>query len=355
MTDASRESIRFERHAQSSTFHNPLKGGELDTQPLELRRDPLTGQQSVWNPRLEDKVAMFLGPSDAALIERLARESEPRCFICGERWRQTTPRYAEPLLPGGRLERGEAVLFPNLFPVAPIHAVVRVGARHHVPLAEVSVQAVTDALGLCLALVRRLAVVEPVVRFLTINGNFLGPAGASIVHPHFQLVGGDVGPSALELLLARSQAWRQEHGACYWSELGDRERHAAERFVGETGPACWLTAFSPQGANEVLGILPDKSHWLELDERDIAGLGDGLTRVLRGYAAMGLSTFNFTIFSAPLGARDESFRCHLRVISRQNVHENYRTDDYFLQKLLRNELVLTLPETLAQRLRPAFA
>jgi hypothetical protein len=44
----------------------------------------------------------------------------------------------------------------------------------------------------------------------------------------------------------------------------------------------------------------------------------------------------------------------MRIISRQNVYENYRTDDYFLQKLLRNELILTTPEALAKNLRQVF-
>jgi UDPglucose--hexose-1-phosphate uridylyltransferase len=349
-----KDAIELERQVRFATFHNPMKGGQLDTVQLELRRDPLTGHQSVWNPRLEDKVAMFLGATDAALVERMARESEPRCFLCGERWRRSTPFYPEQLLPGGRIQLGEAVLFPNLFPVSPVHAVVRVGARHHVPLGDFGIDTVRDALGACLGFLRRLGAGEPAARLLTISGNFLGPAGASIVHPHFQVVGGDVAPTALELVLARSRAWLDEHGRCYWSELVDYERREAQRVIGQTGPVWWLSSFSPQGGNEVIGVLPDKSQWLELDEHDIAGLSEGLVRVLRGYAAMGLSTFNFTIFSGALGARDESFRCHLRVISRQNVHENYRTDDYFLQKQLRNELILTTPEALASKLHAAF-
>ena len=50
----------------------------------------------------------------------------------------------------------------------------------------------------------------------------------------------------------------------------------------------------------------------------------------------------------------EEWRCFLRVISRQNVCENYRADDYFLQKLLRNEIILTPPEILASTLRDFF-
>jgi len=39
---------------------NPLMGGKLDTQELEIRRDPLTGRQSVFNPSLEDKAAFSM-------------------------------------------------------------------------------------------------------------------------------------------------------------------------------------------------------------------------------------------------------------------------------------------------------
>jgi hypothetical protein len=60
--------IEFMKHLQKSTFYNPLTNNELDTQELEIRRDPLTHIQSVFNPRLEDKVAMFYGSSDAATI-----------------------------------------------------------------------------------------------------------------------------------------------------------------------------------------------------------------------------------------------------------------------------------------------
>ena len=78
------EKILFEKHFQQSSFHNPMLGGNLDAQELEIRRDPLTGRQSVVNANLEDKAALFFAPSDPILIERLARESEARCFLCGD-------------------------------------------------------------------------------------------------------------------------------------------------------------------------------------------------------------------------------------------------------------------------------
>ena len=117
------EKIRFVKHIQKSTLHNPMMNNALDTQELEIRKDPLTQAQSVFNPRLEDKVAMFFGQSDAALIEKMAKESESRCFLCGDRWQAMTPTYPADLVPSGRIQVGEAVLFPNIFPAAQVHAV----------------------------------------------------------------------------------------------------------------------------------------------------------------------------------------------------------------------------------------
>jgi UDPglucose--hexose-1-phosphate uridylyltransferase len=347
--------IRLEKHFQESTFHNPMLGNALDTQQLEIRKDPLTGYRSVFNARLEDKVALFFGPSDPALIERLARETESRCFLCGDRWKQMTPAYAAEVIPEGRIEVGQAVLFPNLFPVSQVHAVTRVGASHYVPLKEFEVNSVREALHASLAFVKRISRAMATVRFISINGNYLGPAGASIAHPHFQIVGGDQPFSYLEHILELSRKYHGENGSCYWTDLLEMEKEAGDRFIGETGAVEWITAFSPQGSNEILGILGQRRDFLEISEKDMEGLSEGFCKVLKGYDLLGMSTFNFSFYSGPLATQDDSFRCYVRIISRQNVYENYRTDDYFLQKLLRDELILTPPESLASTMRKAFS
>ena len=52
-----------------------------------------------------------------------------------------------------------------------------------------------------------------------------------------------------------------------------------------------------------------------------------------------------------MGDEEPFFPVFVRVITRQNVYPNYRCDDYFLQKLLGEELILTPPEELAENLR----
>ena len=51
---------------------------------------------------------------------------------------------------------------------------------------------------------------------------------------------------------------------------------------------------------------------------------------------------------------DGSFRCMLKIITRQNLYPNYRNDDYFLQKLLQSELIINSPEEIADALRKSF-
>jgi len=281
----------------------------------------------------------------------MAGESEPICFLCEDRWKQITPTYPEELIKGGRIHIGQAVLFPNLFPVAQMHAVIRVGDRHYLPLKEFEPIRVLEAFQTSLKLNEALIETNAGIDFLTINGNYLGPAGASIAHPHFQTVGGDLPFTYLESILEKSKLYYQENNSCYWEDLVNKEKETGSRYIGETGPVSWLTSFSPQGTNEVIGILTGKRNFKEMGNEDLEGLAEGFCRVMKGYDSMDISTFNFSVYSGPINTTDDTFRCYIRIISRQNVYENYRTDDYFLQKMLRNELILTSPEVLASTLR----
>ncbi|MBU3950038.1 MAG: hypothetical protein KJ826_17690 [Proteobacteria bacterium] len=348
------EKIRFVKHIQKSVIHNPMMDNEIDTQELEIRKDPLTGAQSVFNPRLEDKVAMFYGKSDPVLIEKMAKESESKCFLCGDTWKEVTPSYPADIVPKGRIQIGEAVLFPNIFPVAQVHAVIRVGKKHYVPLSDFDPKAVADAFMTTFELTELLLKAEAGFNYMTINGNYLGPGGASIAHPHFQMVGGDLPFTYLEKILDYSWRYLKENKTCYWTDLLEQEKIIGKRYIGATGSADWITSFSPSGTNEIIGVLPERYRFSEMDTSDINALASGLVNVLSGYAGMGISTFNFALYSGPLKERDSAFRCFIRIISRQNVYENYRTDDYFLQKLLDNELILTPPEILAEKMQQHF-
>jgi galactose-1-phosphate uridylyltransferase len=346
--------ITFKSWQQTARFHNPLKGGELDAQQIEVRLDPLTDHQSITSAAIGGKLAVMFPETDEAYLRERAEATEASCFLCNGKWQKTTPRYAEDLIPGGRMVKGEAVLFPNLFPVAAYHAIVMVGNRHFRALDDFSVSSLFDALSVSFDFMKRCHATDPEAIYFTINCNYLFPAGASVVHPHLQILGSPFASVHHQLLLDRSHTYFHEKNACYWLELTHAEKQSGVRWIGELGESRWFTAFSPLGANEVNAVWPTKCHFLEWRDDDILSMAEGISKVLRTYHELKFSTFNFSCFGAALGHDVPEFRCFLRLINRQNVTPHYRTDDYYFQKLLNNEIIIHQPENLASLIRRNF-
>ncbi|MCE5243597.1 MAG: hypothetical protein LLF99_10415 [Desulfobacteraceae bacterium] len=346
--------VLFERRYESACFHNPLKNGELDAQQIEIRLDPLIGHQSIFNSAIEGKSALLFPDTDVEYLKQRSEATKQKCFLCEGRWREMTPRYGSSILPEGRLIRGGVVLFPNLFPLSAVHAVVMLGERHHRSLDDFPPELLYDAFAVSVEFIRRCADADPETAFFTINANYLFPAGASVVHPHFQVLGSRYPGTHHRLLLDRSFDYLSANGSCYWSDLIAAEKKAGERLIGSLDGCEWLTAFSPLGSNEVNGVWPDSRHFLEWTDTELRGASEGMSRVLRAYHGMKLSTFNMSCFSGPINRSGPEFRCMLRLVNRQNVAPHYRADDYYFQKLLKNEIIVRRPEELASFIRGYF-
>jgi galactose-1-phosphate uridylyltransferase len=336
-------------------FHSPLQGGDLVEHTLETREDPLTGHRSVFCSALQGKAEVLFPATDWDYLRQRTEETAASCFLCPGDWRRKVPTYPAEFLPERILERGEAALFPNLFPIAPYHAVVRLGDRHVRTLGEMPAQLLRDGLEVAAEFIRRCWEYDPGMRYATINANHLFPAGASLVHPHLQVLLSSAPSTHHELLLGKSEEYMHRTGSCYWRDLLASEEEAGERWIGRTGQWCWMSAFSPRGLNEIQAVHPDSLSMGDWGEREPSDLARGLSAILDAYHRMGQSTFNFTLFSAPPGGKHEEFRCLLRLMNRQNVMPHHRTDDYFFQKIMGNELILTQPEALAARMCEYFA
>jgi galactose-1-phosphate uridylyltransferase len=249
---------------------------------------------------------------------------------------------------------GEATLFPNLFPLSEFHAVCAISHAHYLPLQDFTSTILSDGIQTCLEFIRSASSSRSSLKYATINCNYLFPAGASAVHPHMQVVGGDVPYTFLAQMLDGSQRYFTQFHSIYWNDLIAAERALGERYIGHTGNVEWVATFAPLGVNEIQGILCNTHNFLEVSQADVLALGEGLSRILMFYAENGYSTFNLAIYSGPLDATEEQFWTNVRIISRSNVYENYRASEYFLQKLLGTEVLITSPENLAMQLKSKF-
>jgi galactose-1-phosphate uridylyltransferase len=345
--------ISFKTCEQVVQFHNPLRNGDLTRNKIEVRFDPLTEHQSVLSDALEGKISVLFPETDYTYLGQRFEDTRGQCFMCDGKWQTTSPRYPASLFPEGRLRRGEVTLFPNLFPLAPYHAVVIVGEKHGRTIDDFPSSLLFDAFSVCIQFIRRCFEADNENRFFTINANFLPPAGGSVMHPHLQVIGSPLPSTHHRLLLEKSLAYYRDTGSCYWLDLIETEKAAGQRWLGEIGPSRWFTAFSPIGANEVNAVWPQDSHFLQWNDDDVGAMAEGIRRALLVYHEMRLSTFNFSCFGGPLDKAVPEFRCFLRLINRQNMHLHYRTDDYYFQKLLKNEIIVCSPEHLASLARKA--
>jgi UDPglucose--hexose-1-phosphate uridylyltransferase len=343
--------IQFESHTETAGFFSPLAGMEFAEDTIEVRTDPLTGMTAVASAGLAAKEEMFLGKTDWVHAEALVAKSREGCFFCPEKVFDVTPLYPDDLVPGGRLQRGRALVFPNLFPLAAVHAVVAYPEKHFLRPGEFSPDLLEEGLGAALDFVRRAERFYPNMTHVQVCCNHMLPAGASMVHPHFQVFGGENVPWQVEHYWQRSAGWRSAHGTSYWRTLVEQERALGDRYVHEDGGVHWLTSFAPTGGREVIAVVPDADRLPELNDEHVRAFSRGLSKVLAWYEDEGLSAFNFTLFGGPLGARETGFPVVLRVIARSAFKPDYRTDDYFLQKQLGGELIFAAPEEMAARLR----
>ncbi|HZL64185.1 MAG TPA: hypothetical protein VFD50_04455 [Thermoleophilia bacterium] len=362
--------IKFERSVETATFFSPLAGMELADQAIEVRRDPLTGMTAVSSSELATKEETFYGKTDWAHADELAARTREGCFFCPEEVLETTPRYPEDVVPGGRLERGRALVFPNLFPLAAVHSVVTFPGEHFLRPSQFTPDLLEEGLGAAVEFMGRAEGACPGLEHLELCCNHMLPAGASMVHPHFQVFGGPAVPWLLQLVWERSAAFAAAHGASYWRTLVDEETQSGERFVAEEAGCTWLAAYAPTGGREVVAVVPGTRRVSGLTGEQVAALARGLSRVLAWYEDEGLSAFNFTLGGGPLsggaapgttGARATgadapgAHAVTLRIVARSAFKPDFRTDDYFLQKQLGGELIFVAPEELTATLRGRFA
>lgn len=340
--------IHFQSRRDQLLIMNPLAGFEAWEQTVEIRRDPLLGHTAIYNPALRDKAKIFLGEVDRDLVAKAAEETAESCVFCPHSIHKTA-RYPEALMENGRIEIGEAVLFPNLFALGAYHAVVTVSRQHFLALHEFSPERLFNALQAMHRFAEAVSRHDSNARYLTLNANYLFPAGASLVHPHFQLLMTAEPYAHHAWLLEACRRFRAAEGVAYHEELASTERQLGERYIARRGEWHWLSAYAPLGTNEVLALHEGQGDFLRLKENDLADLAEGLSRVLRLYGDLGHLSFNFSLYSLRDAGSDDGFNCLLRCITRQNPYENYRCDDFFLQKLLQTELILNLPESLARR------
>jgi galactose-1-phosphate uridylyltransferase len=224
----------------------------------------------------------------------------------------------------------------------------------HFPQLEFAPQLIADGFKTAQEFLQSVYRTDPSALYSTVCANYLLPAGASLVHPHMQMLITPVAYSYHGRMLDAARRYNDKNGSSFYSDLVAAEERTNERYIVRQNSWHWLAAFSPMGSNEITAVHEKEADFGLLSDDDLNDLSRGISRVLLLFERLGHLSFNFTLYSIRQSEQDGGQRCVFKIISRQNLYPNYRNDDYFLQKMLQSELIFNLPEELAERLRKIF-
>jgi UDPglucose--hexose-1-phosphate uridylyltransferase len=288
----------------------------------QLRLDPLTGRWVAITAQRQKRPNEF-----AARSLPVETDTERPCPFCPGRAEAEPPMLVTPGPDGTWLVR----VVPNLYPafdgrepmvvehLGPVftqadasgaHEVLVTHPDHDASWADLS----DDQCGVVMAAVAARADAHsqlPELRYSQAIVNYGREAGASLVHPHGQLLGLPFVPGEI---IAEQAGFERFSGACLLCTTIEAELDAEERIVYADDTVVVICPFWSGSPYELLAIpRTHGSHLHTADHRDLTALGLGLRNGLRSLrATLGDVAYNLVFHSAPYRATG-TFHWHAHV------------------------------------------
>lgn len=283
----------------------------------ELRQDPATGAWTIIAPNREHR------PGAPAALKstraRLARH-DGHCPFCPGNEAQLPGILAELPAADGRGWTARAV--PNKFaavgprpPQKPPRdelyvsesaygrqEVIIESPRHDLDITSMARADVAAALALCQQRYR-LALADPNVRAAVIFRNSGAEAGASLAHPHAQLMALSVLPPLLQTRMERARRHHADAGRCLYCQIVAHELGNRRRLVMENDAFLAIVPYAASTPFEI-HLLPKRHEADFADARDgeITALAAALQDVLARLARMAnRPAYNYVINAAVKG------------------------------------------------------
>jgi UDPglucose--hexose-1-phosphate uridylyltransferase len=161
---------------------------------------------------------------------------------------------------------------------------------------------------------------DPRIAYVQVFRNEGSAAGASLRHPHSQLIATPVVPPTVKAEYHGADRWRQRHGGCVHCHLMTRELALGERLVAQDDRFVAWAPFASTFSWELV-VMPREhgADFHRVDDASLAGLA-GMVKRLVGQlkARLGPLPYNYFIQTAPLRRHDDGihFHWHLRILPR---------------------------------------
>ena len=322
---------------------------DKNTDPIpkeEIRKDPLSQRWVILAP---DRARR---PQDIEKIEEINRFA-PACPFCEGNEKATPPEIwarrsagTPPDSPGWTVR-----VVPNRYPAltssapkfrtqsglfkkiqgAGAHEVIIESPDHNQDLAKANLSQIRDVLTAYRDRILSLYQ-DAALRYVQIFKNHKFPAGASLQHPHSQLIATPILPQYTEIKLHSAQSYYEQHDSCLFCEMLHQENTFQDRVILRHNGYISYAPFASRFPFEVT-IAPLRHTWdfAEIQETEMKNLAYVLKDVLlRLKQAVADPPYNYFLSTAPnlraaasLSGQGDSLRSalhwHLEILPRQTA------------------------------------
>ncbi len=296
---------------------------------LVFREDKVTGNKSIINHARALRPHSIQQHSQLEIAKEIKR-TEKTCVFC---------KYEEHNIPLAskekRYEKGEAVIFQNLYPFAEKHYVGIITKKHFVNKFKVK-----HFYDVFLAFQE---LIENDVRkeYFYINMNFLPPAGASIVHPHVQAFA-FAKPTPKHQRIIEGM---KKHGKEKW--LKEHATKGLQIFKGNLFEV--FAVFAPSLNSEIAFISYENKRLKDLNDKELKEISKIITKTINYYLHINpFNAFNFAIY-------EHKQHGILGFIGlRKPLTKYYSSDRGFLENYHGMQVISVYPENIAKELKRKF-
>jgi len=298
---------------------------------VEFRRDAVSGDWVLVSSTLQKK-PFFFKRNGARALPRSLCPFEGRRLLDQKELLLWLPKPGK-----NKIEDWWIRIFPNRFPVVtpgsicPLlegsllgHKKIGVGFQevvitrdHHRPLGVMSEKEI--ALLLEAYTIRFQALQnEPCVEYILIFHNAGPLAGATVSHPHSQILAVPIIPPDVARSIRGSKLYYETHRQCVHCGIVRKEKREKCRVIYENDLFIVIAPYASHASFE-MRIFPKvhEAHFEVIDSKQIAQLSQAMSFVFqRLKTKLKNPDFNFFIHTAPPKAKEHHYHWHIEVIPR---------------------------------------
>ena len=167
---------------------------------------------------------------------------------------------------------------------------------------------------------------KPFVNYVAIFHNHGKEAGASVYHPHSQIVTIPMIDPDLKKALSNSQRYFKKQGKCLYCEMLKWESKVKERIVFENKDFVAICPFASKAAFQVI-ISPKKhsAYFDQITEKQKENFAQILRISLyKIYKGLNNPSYNFYIHTAPCSGKDyPSYHWHLTILPKTSIYAGF--------------------------------